>query len=362
MPVRGTITPPECGLCACPIVVPVFHHRFFRSNQLPTCLNAYTLVVRTFKNSLTDMVKLLTVVSCLASALWSLRTLLCRMRKTLSPTSMEKPFWAKTSLSNLPRKTAGATIMTTADLQFALAGQQDSELLYKDCRGIPVGRYDNLYATLATWRTASTSSFPSTSFSLALCHSREYYKRVAEICMVASVFLVLAADSVSFFRLWTPRRKQDLKDFAREAGSVSFADVDRDSPNTGIIEYVSQSDAENAVRTLDGRDLRGAPVRVTADERGGSGRERDRDRDYHRRDRSRSPRRDRDYDRRDHRDRDHRDDRRDYRDDRRDHRDDRRDHRERRDDHRRSPRRDDRDLDNDRYGYDHRNDRDRRDY
>ncbi|CAE6450299.1 unnamed protein product [Rhizoctonia solani] len=141
---------------------------------------------------------------------------------------------------------------------------------------------------------------------------------------------------------------QDLKDFAREAGSVSFADVDRDSPNTGIIEYVSQSDAENAVRTLDGRDLRGAPVRVAADERGGSGggggrdRDRDRDREYSRRDRSRSPRRD--YDRRDHRDRDHRDDRRDYRDDRRDHRDDRRDYRDRRDDHRRSPRRDDRDA------------------
>ncbi|KAJ1309158.1 hypothetical protein OPQ81_004829 [Rhizoctonia solani] len=153
---------------------------------------------------------------------------------------------------------------------------------------------------------------------------------------------------------------QDLKDFAREAGSVSFADVDRDSPNTGIIEYVSQSDAENAVRTLDGRDLRGAPVRVAVDDRAGSGRDRDRDRDHHRRDRSRSPRRD--YDRRDHRDRDYRDDRRDYRDDRRDYRDDRRDHRDRRDDHRRSPRRDDRDLDNDRYGYDHRSDRDRRDY
>ncbi|CAE6451230.1 unnamed protein product [Rhizoctonia solani] len=153
---------------------------------------------------------------------------------------------------------------------------------------------------------------------------------------------------------------QDLKDFAREAGSVSFADVDRDSPNTGIIEYVSQSDAENAVRTLDGRDLRGAPVRVAVDERGGSGRDRDRDRDYHRRDRSRSPRRD--HDRRDYRDRDHREDRRDYRDDRRDFRDDRRDYRDRREDHRRSPRRDDRDLENDRYGYDHRSDRDRRDY
>ncbi|CAE6478476.1 unnamed protein product [Rhizoctonia solani] len=153
---------------------------------------------------------------------------------------------------------------------------------------------------------------------------------------------------------------QDLKDFAREAGSVSFADVDRDSPNTGIIEYVSQSDAENAVRTLDGRDLRGAPVRVATDERAGSGsgsgRDRDRDRDHYRRDRSRSPRRD-------HRDREHRDDRREYRDDRRDHRDDRRsDYREKRDDRRRSPRRDDRELENDRYGYDRRSDRDRRDY
>ena len=148
---------------------------------------------------------------------------------------------------------------------------------------------------------------------------------------------------------------QDLKDFAREAGSVSFADVDRDSPNTGIIEYVSQSDAENAVRTLDGRDLRGAPVRVAADERSGGtggGRDRgDRDRDHYRRDRSRSPRRD--YDRRDHRDREHRDDRREYRDDRREDRrgdrDDRRDYRERRDEPRRSPRREDREVDNERY-------------
>ncbi|KAG8743631.1 hypothetical protein FRC12_015001, partial [Ceratobasidium sp. 428] len=144
---------------------------------------------------------------------------------------------------------------------------------------------------------------------------------------------------------------QDLKDFAREAGSVSFADVDRDAPNQGVIEYVSQSDAENAVRILDGRDLRGAPVRVTADDRpaGGRDRDRDRDRDYHRderssggrdrdrdrdrdhyrRDRSRSPRRS-DYEYRDR-------ERRDY-----DRRDDRRD--DKRD--RRSPRRDDRDADN----------------
>ncbi|KAG9128517.1 hypothetical protein FRC07_005884 [Ceratobasidium sp. 392] len=132
---------------------------------------------------------------------------------------------------------------------------------------------------------------------------------------------------------------QDLKDFAREAGSVSFADVDRDAPNQGVIEYVSQSDAENAVRILDGRDLRGAPVRVAADDRpaGGRDRDRDRDRDYHRRDDRPSGGRDRDRDyyrrdrsrspRRDHRDRDY-DDRRDY---------------DRRDSRRSPPRRDERD-------------------
>ncbi|KAG9091809.1 hypothetical protein FRC06_000360 [Ceratobasidium sp. 370] len=51
---------------------------------------------------------------------------------------------------------------------------------------------------------------------------------------------------------------------------VEFAKENRRRENyddRGIIEYVSQSDAENAVRILDGRDLRGAPVRVTADDR-----------------------------------------------------------------------------------------------
>ncbi|KAH9901504.1 hypothetical protein C8Q73DRAFT_637710 [Cubamyces lactineus] len=92
---------------------------------------------------------------------------------------------------------------------------------------------------------------------------------------------------------------QDLKDFGREAGSVSYADIDRDYPGEGILEYLSREDAERAVKELDGRDLRGQPVRVTMD---------------------REPRRD---DRRD--DRYARDDR--YRDDR--YRDDRGSRRER---------------------------------
>ncbi|KAH9928161.1 uncharacterized protein B0H18DRAFT_1001532 [Fomitopsis serialis] len=53
---------------------------------------------------------------------------------------------------------------------------------------------------------------------------------------------------------------QDLKDFGREAGSVSYADIDRDAPGEGL----------RAVKDLDGKDLRGQPVRVTLDaSRGG---------------------------------------------------------------------------------------------
>ncbi|TBU65513.1 hypothetical protein BD310DRAFT_804270 [Dichomitus squalens] len=103
---------------------------------------------------------------------------------------------------------------------------------------------------------------------------------------------------------------QDLKDFGREAGSVSYADIDRDAPGEGILEYLSREDAERAVKELDGRDLRGQPVRVALDrERGGADdyRRDDRRDDRHARD-DRYPRDDR-----------YREDR--YRDDR--HRDDR---------------------------------------
>jgi len=63
---------------------------------------------------------------------------------------------------------------------------------------------------------------------------------------------------------------QDLKDFGREAGSVSFADIDRDSPGQGVLEYLSRDDADRAVKDLDGKDLRGRPVRVAYDDtRGG---------------------------------------------------------------------------------------------
>ncbi|KAF8892437.1 hypothetical protein BD779DRAFT_1509073 [Infundibulicybe gibba] len=109
---------------------------------------------------------------------------------------------------------------------------------------------------------------------------------------------------------------QDLKDFGRDAGSVSFADIDRDFPGQGILEYLSREDADRAVKELDGKELRGRPVRVALDDsRAGPDNyrrddrreerpprddryreERYRDDRSHRRERSRSPPRRAEYD------------------------------------------------------------------
>ncbi|KAH9004994.1 hypothetical protein EDB86DRAFT_2796225 [Lactarius hatsudake] len=83
---------------------------------------------------------------------------------------------------------------------------------------------------------------------------------------------------------------QDLKDFGREAGNVSFADIDRDTPGQGILEYLSREDADRAVKDLDGKDLRGQAVRVDLfGDRGPDNYRRD-DRREHRDDRYRDDR------------------------------------------------------------------------
>ncbi|KII94744.1 hypothetical protein PLICRDRAFT_169471 [Plicaturopsis crispa FD-325 SS-3] len=56
---------------------------------------------------------------------------------------------------------------------------------------------------------------------------------------------------------------QELKDFGRSSGSyVAFCDLDRNKPGRGFIEYLSQEDADNAVRHLDDTLLGGNIVKV----------------------------------------------------------------------------------------------------
>ncbi|KAJ1830446.1 hypothetical protein IWW55_005777 [Coemansia sp. RSA 2706] len=86
---------------------------------------------------------------------------------------------------------------------------------------------------------------------------------------------------------------QDLKDFARRAGEVSFADAHKLRPGEGIVEFTDEMGLRNALRKLDGEDLRGRRVVVREETpRGGGGGDR---RSYSRRSRSRSysPARDR---------------------------------------------------------------------
>ncbi|PIA16443.1 hypothetical protein COEREDRAFT_81123 [Coemansia reversa NRRL 1564] len=66
---------------------------------------------------------------------------------------------------------------------------------------------------------------------------------------------------------------QDLKDFARRAGEVSFADAHKLRPGEGIVEFVDESGLRNALRKLDGEELRGRRIVIRKDPgpRGGGG-------------------------------------------------------------------------------------------
>jgi len=58
---------------------------------------------------------------------------------------------------------------------------------------------------------------------------------------------------------------QELKDFGRVAGGiVAYCDVDKSRQGRGFIEYLSQEDADEATRHLNGRELCGNIVGVAA--------------------------------------------------------------------------------------------------
>ena len=63
--------------------------------------------------------------------------------------------------------------------------------------------------------------------------------------------------NVTLFFSW-----QDLKDFMRKAGEVTYGDAHGDcGKNRGLVCFVTKSDMERAVDELDGREINGREVR-----------------------------------------------------------------------------------------------------
>ncbi|XP_054633167.1 serine/arginine-rich splicing factor 6-like isoform X2 [Dunckerocampus dactyliophorus] len=58
---------------------------------------------------------------------------------------------------------------------------------------------------------------------------------------------------------------QDLKDFMRQAGEVTYADAHKERANEGVIEFRSHSDLKRAIDKLDGTDINGRKIRLVED-------------------------------------------------------------------------------------------------
>merc|ERR1719151_495235 len=87
---------------------------------------------------------------------------------------------------------------------------------------------------------------------------------------------------------------QDLKDFMRKAGEITYTNTNQPRVGEGIVEFGSRRDMEYALDKLDGEELDGRRIRLV--EEGGSGRRsrsrtrsRSRSRDRRRSSRDRSP-------------------------------------------------------------------------
>ncbi|XP_018330392.1 serine-arginine protein 55 isoform X1 [Agrilus planipennis] len=85
---------------------------------------------------------------------------------------------------------------------------------------------------------------------------------------------------------------QDLKDYMRQAGEVTYADAHKQHRNEGVVEFASYSDMKSAIEKLDDTELNGRRIRLIEDKRRGGGR-RSRSSSSRSRSRSRSRRRSR---------------------------------------------------------------------
>ena len=84
---------------------------------------------------------------------------------------------------------------------------------------------------------------------------------------------------------------QDLKDFMRSAGEVTYADAHKTRRNEGVVEFARHEDVRNAIDKLDDTELNGRRIKIVDDskKKGGS-RSRSRSRRSRSRSRSRSDR------------------------------------------------------------------------
>jgi len=88
---------------------------------------------------------------------------------------------------------------------------------------------------------------------------------------------------------------QDIKDYFRRAGEVTFAKCHRERMGQGVVEFANESDMKNALRTLDDTELFGKRIRLRSSYHGGRSRSRSRSASpvQHRRSSRRSPSRSR---------------------------------------------------------------------
>lgn len=85
---------------------------------------------------------------------------------------------------------------------------------------------------------------------------------------------------------------QDLKDYMRQAGEVTYADAHKQHRNEGVVEFASYSDMKNAIDKLDDTELNGRRIRLIEDKSSGR-RRRSASYSSHSRSRSRSAKRSR---------------------------------------------------------------------
>merc|ERR1712168_1364991 len=85
---------------------------------------------------------------------------------------------------------------------------------------------------------------------------------------------------------------QDLKDYLREAGEVTYADAHKHRKNEGVVDFATYDDMKRAIDKMDNTEINGRKIRLIEDGATKSqSRSRSRSRSPRSRSRSRSPRR-----------------------------------------------------------------------